>query len=121
MLATGYYLPVYQEDIPKGKIAILLTEDSHAKIQRMAATLTGRTDAKIPVRSHRGDHLLIAKINTVTMFMKGGEASCQSELLGSEITARIKLRKYCVVSKYEHNRGEKIYGTTASILELTAL
>lgn len=111
----AHYLPYYQEDIAQGKIRLLITDvESRNKIKNTTESLCGE-NARSPLKWHKKDCTLEAKVSDVAMFMKENQACAQIDLLGLEVEVRLELRKYSFSSKYEHNRGEKIQGASAVI------
>ena len=109
------YLPAYQDDVPEKKICLLVSDrESRKKIRNTTKSLCGE-NARSPLKRHRGDYTLIAKVSDITIFIKENQACSQSDLLGLEVEVKLELRKYSFVSKYEYNKGEKISGTYAVI------
>ena len=113
----AHYLPYYQEDVPAGKICLLISDpESRQKIRNVTENLCGE-GAKLPLKWHKKDCKLIAKADKVRC-MKGRETCILSEMLGLEVDVELELRKYSIVSKYESNRGEKIQGTHAVVVAM---
>jgi hypothetical protein len=117
----AHYLSDYQVDVPKGKICLLLTDsESRKKIKNTTVNLCNSECARLPYKWHKKDCTLVAKVSNIALFTKSGQACSMSDLIGLEVDATIELKKYCFRSKYEQNRGEKIQGTTANLILLTA-
>ena len=114
------YLPAYQDEVPEGKICLLISDrESRQKIRNTTKSLCGE-NARAPLKRHRGDYTLVAKVSNIAIFMKENQVCSQSDLLGLEVEIKLELRKYRFVSKYEYNRGEQISGTYAVILSIIA-
>ena len=115
----AHYLPYYQEDMPEGKICLLITDsESRQKIRNVTENLCGE-GARTPLKWHKKDCKLVAKADKVRC-MKERETCILSDMLGLEVEVVVELRKYSIVSKYESNRGEKIQGTHAVVISILA-
>lgn len=115
----AHYLPYYQEDVPAGKICLLISDpESRQKIRNVTENLCGE-GAKLPLKWYKKDCKLVAKADKARC-MKGQETCILSEMIGLEVDVVLELRKYSIVSKYESNRGEKIHGTHAIAVSIHA-
>ncbi len=87
---------------------------------RVAKSLAGEY-AKTPIIRRGGDILLAVNVSDIAMYSNAGQAASLLDLLGKEITVKIKLQKYSLTSKFAKNQGEKISGVSIKMIEASTV